>query len=334
MIEYIKKKFVENPDKIVEFLEMYDYCHFSIGSKYITFGRDEISSPKSIVIRLEDNDACLIKDYARNLCYDIINFVIKCRNEDFRDVVQNAKAVLNIEDGFFEPQAKSAFGGFYNKIKAHTVPKIKTYPIEVLNKYDKAGNVRFLRDGISLDVQHEFNIGYDKENQAITIPIWNELGELIGVKARRNVDVQDGEQKYFYLMPCQMSSTLYGYWQNYSHLQDGIVWVFESEKSVLQTTAFGMHNAVAIGSSSISKRQAQLILSCNPRKIILAHDKSLGVDIIDRNAATLKVYGRMKNFETYYLDMENDDSIPDKSSPSDLGKEKFIEIGRQHLKKI
>ena len=40
MIEYIKKKFIENPDKIVEFLEMYDYCHFSIGSKYITFGRD------------------------------------------------------------------------------------------------------------------------------------------------------------------------------------------------------------------------------------------------------------------------------------------------------
>ena len=95
-----------------------------------------------------------------------------------------------------------------------------------------------------------------------------------------------------------------------------------------------MHNAVAIGSSSISKRQAQLILSCNPRKIILAHDKSLGIDIIERNAATLKAYGRMHNFEVYCLDMEDDDSIPDKSSPSDLGKEKFIEIGRQHLIKI
>ena len=75
-------------------------------------------------------------------------------------------------------------------------------------------------------------------------------------------------------------------------------------------------------------------MSCNPRKIILAHDKSLGIGIIERNAATLKAYGRMKNFEVYYLDMEDDDSIPDKSSPSDLGKEKFIEIGRNHLIKI
>ena len=335
MIDYIKKKFIENPEKIVEFLEIYNYRHFSIKENYITFGRDEDSSPKSIVIRLKDNDACLIKDYARNVTYDIINFVIKCRGIDFRTVIQEAKRVLSIE-GYYQdkPQINLPFGGFYSQFKKKTKNIEKTYDESILDVYEKVGNVRFYQDNISYEIQKKFSIGYCLNENVITIPIWNEIGELVGVKARRNDDILEREQKYFYLVPCSISNTLYGYWQNYSYLQNSTIWVFESEKSVMQCATFGNQNAVSIGSSSLSKKQAQMLLNCNPKRIILAHDKSLPYDVIKRNASVLSSYGRLKDFDIYYLDMENDDSIPDKSSPSDLGKDKFKKINLQCIKKI
>lgn len=335
MIDYIRKKFIENPEKIVEFLTNYDYHHFSIKSNYVTFGRDEESSPKSIVIRLRDNERCLIHDYAKNVTYDIINFVIKCRQVEFKEVINNAKCVLGINDSnFYVEKKRSAFGGFYESIQAKQIYTNKTYSEDILDNYEAVGNVKFLKDNISLQTQHEFKIGYCLEENVITIPIWNEIGELIGVKARRNEHCKDGEQKYFYLVPCSISSTLYGYWQNYSYLQDSTIFVFESEKSVMQCNTFGFHNAVSIGSSSLSKKQAQLLLSCNPKNIVLAHDKSLPFDVIKRNADILSDYGKMKNFKIYYLNMENEEDIPCKSSPSDLGKDMFVKIFKNDLTRI
>lgn len=335
MIDYIRKKFIENPEKIVEFLTNYDYHHFSIKSTYITFGRSEDSSPKSIVIRLKDNERCIVHDYARNLTYDIINFVIKCRNVEFKEVINYAKYILEINDfSFVTDKKRSAFGGFYENIQVKHNFINKTYSEDILKEYESIGNTKFLRDNISLKTQHEFKIGYCLDENVITIPIWNEIGELIGVKARRNAHCADGEQKYFYLVPCSMSNTLYGYWQNYSNLQDSTVFIFESEKSVMQCNTFGFHNAVSMGSSSLSKKQVQLIIGCNPKNIVLAHDKSLPFETVKRNAEMLFGCGKMKDFKIYYLDMENDVDVPCKASPSDLGKDMFKRIFKNDLKKI
>ena len=46
MIEDIKKELLNHPDKLKDVLEHFGYCNIVIRSKYIQFGRDELSSKK------------------------------------------------------------------------------------------------------------------------------------------------------------------------------------------------------------------------------------------------------------------------------------------------
>lgn len=55
ILEEIKKELINHPDKLKDVLEHFGYCNVAIHSKYMSFGRDEQSSKKSIVIHLENN---------------------------------------------------------------------------------------------------------------------------------------------------------------------------------------------------------------------------------------------------------------------------------------
>ena len=56
MLEDIKKELLNNPEKLKEVLEHFGYCNIVIRPTYMQFGRDEESSKKSIVIKLENNN--------------------------------------------------------------------------------------------------------------------------------------------------------------------------------------------------------------------------------------------------------------------------------------
>lgn len=336
MIDYIKHQFLEDPEKLKEFLELFEYQHVKIHhNKYISFGRDEKSSPKSIVVYVKNNDALLVKDWAHNQVCDIFNYIIKNRSISFKEVITSAKNILCIDEYVYAKHSlKSIFGGVFDKIKNRKRDCVNIYDESILDSYDICGNYRFLHDGISLETQKKFNIGFDIESQSITIPIYDDIGNLIAVKARINRDPEDNESKYFYLYQGMMSQTLYGYFQNYEYLEsaDEII-VFESEKSVLQCCTFHVYNVLAMGSSSLSRKQAQMLLSLNPKKIILAHDKNISYEVIQRNAKILIMYGKMRESEIYYTYLEDDNSIPNKSSPSDNGEEKYKEIMKKRLVK-
>ena len=325
MIEYLKQKFLEEPEKIKILLEEYDYHNIIIHNTYMSFGRSPNSSAKSIVIRLQKNDALIVHDYARNVVCDLFNFICKTRPVTFREVIRASRNVLGITESYYYKQApKSAFSSFYGNIKNKDKVELKVYPEEILNKYSCYGNKRFVKDGISVKTQKAFQIGYDVESQSITIPIRNESGQLVGVKERINRDPQDGEQKYFYSVPTMMSQILYGFSENYEYLEGAdVIYVFESEKSVLQCRDMNIRSCLALGSSSISKKQCQLLLSLNPKKVVFCYDKGLEREAIERAIKTLRTYGKMKEFEIWYTNMEDDDKIPDKSSPSDLGRQGF-----------
>ena len=50
MLAEIKKELINHPDKLKEILEHFGYCYVIVRTKYISFGRDQYSSKKSIVI--------------------------------------------------------------------------------------------------------------------------------------------------------------------------------------------------------------------------------------------------------------------------------------------
>lgn len=323
MIERIKEYLVKNPESLCNLLESFGYCHFKLHGNYLSFGRDQNSSPKSIVVYLENNPHCYVRDYAANLNCDVFKFIITSRGVSFREVISEAQRATGLSYEYYEKP--KIFGGFYESIRgSHEDPELKVLDESVLDKYCDVPNLRFVRDRIDAKTMKFYRIGFDVENQAITIPIRDEIGQLIGVKARANDN--DAQCKYFYLYPTLITQTLYSFSENYGSLENDLVVIFESEKSCMQCRTFGFYNAVAMGSSELSDKQVRLIMSLNPKKVILAHDKSSQREAIKGNLKKLLQYRKYREFELGYVDMEKDDEVPEKASPSDLGKEKFYEI--------
>lgn len=323
MLADIKKELINHPDKLKDVLEHFGYCNIVIRPKYISFGRDEKSSKKSIVINLENNEYLYTIDYARNIRKDIFSYIIEQRKVEFIDVLHEVRHALGITDYYDFFDNRGIFGGFYEKIRKRRTNKVNTYDDSILDCYVNCGNTRFLADNISLLSQKFFDIKYDVESQGIVIPIRNQFGQLMGVKERFNYDVPDGEMKYFYAVPCSMSQTLFGYSQNYEFLVDNTIYVFEAEKSCMQCYSYGIRNCVSLGSGSISIQQVKMLLELNPKRIIFLHDVGYGLENIMRNIDIVKNYSRFTEVELGYWSYFGR-GYKNKVSPSDLG-EKCLE---------
>lgn len=320
MLADIKKELINHPDKLKDVLEHFGYCNIVIRPKYISFGRDEKSSKKSIVINLENNEYLYTIDYARNIRKDIFSYIIEQRKVEFIDVLNEVRHALGITDYYDFFDNKGIFGGFYEKIRKRRTNKVNTYDDSILDCYVNCGNIRFLADNISLLSQKFFKIKYDVESQGIVIPIRNQFGQLMGVKERFNYDVPDGEMKYFYAVPCSMNQTLFGYSQNYEFLVDNTIYIFEAEKSCMQCYSYGIRNCVSLGSGSISIQQVKMLLELNPKRIIFLHDVGYGLENIMRNIDMVKNYSRFTEVELGYWSYFGR-GYENKVSPSDLGKE-------------
>lgn len=323
MLADIKKELINHPDKLKDVLDHFGYCNIVIRPKYISFGRDEKSSKKSIVINLENNEYLYTIDYARNIRKDIFSYIIEQRKVEFIDVLHEVRHALGITDYYDFFDNRGIFGGFYEKIRKRRTNKVNTYDDSILDCYVNCGNTRFLADNISLLSQKFFDIKYDVESQGIVIPIRNQFGQLMGVKERFNYDVPDGEMKYFYAVPCSMSQTLFGYSQNYEFLVDNTIYVFEAEKSCMQCYSYGIRNCVSLGSGSISIQQVKMLLELNPKRIIFLHDVGYGLENIMRNIDIVKNYSRFTEVELGYWSYFGR-GYKNKVSPSDLG-EKCLE---------
>ena len=325
MLKEIKKELLDNPEKLKELLEYFNFYNVHIHQSYISFGRAIDSSKKSIVIRLEKNDYLYVTDYARNISKDLFSYISEQRLVDFKDIIGVVRNILGVDDFGLFNESRGIFGGFYEKIRKRSEYSVRTYDESILDKYIPLANKRFVNDNISIAAQQFFGIRYDVESQGIVIPIHNQIGELIGAKVRCNYEVQDGEMKYYYLIPCQASQTLYGYSQNYNYLTNNIIYIYEAEKSVMQCFSYGIRNCVALGSGSISRKQVRMLLELNPKKIIFMHDVGYDLENILRNINMVKNYSRFSEVELGYWDYF-DRLYDDKVSASDLGKKELLRI--------
>lgn len=332
MIQELKKQLLENPENICTLLEEFDFAHITLKRNEIRFARNS-DGGHNIRIRLND-EYLNVTDYVNSIHTDIISYIIKEKHTDFRIVLSAIKRILNLSDDW-RPQSRKReiFGGVYSRIINRTDPQPKVYDESILDDYLKVPNERFQRDNISLETQMKFGIGYDVGTDRITIPIRDQHGSLMGVKGRRNYETDnEDDPKYLYLVPCQMSKTLFGYSTNYSSMYGGTVMVFESEKSVLQCASYGYHNAVALGSNSLSEYQAKMILSLNPQKVIFMLDSDLPLDNTKRNIDMLCSVATMRYLQISYFDWTECLDLPAKASASDEGKEVLEYILEENIK--
>ena len=334
MLNDIKRMLIEHPDKLIDLLDTFGFEHINHRNTEIRFARSD-SGGANISIRLKNNPYCCVADWSRGVSTDIISYIIQEKSVEFRDVLQTAKKILNLADDWCPQQRKSLFNGIYDSISCrNNEVQLRTYDESILDSYKQIGNLRFLRDGISLEAQKFFDIRFSVEDNAIILPLHNECGDLIGVKARVNGTPQEGESKYYYPCPTQVSQTLYGYSKNYEYLYGNDVIVVESEKSVAQGYTFNVRNIVALGSSAVSEKQSKMLLQLCPTRIILAFDEGLSFEQIQRNADMIKSCCSMFNTEIWYWDSTIDLDVGYKCSPTDMGKGKFEEIMKEQLVRI
>lgn len=337
MLDEILKKLSEDPESIVELLQYYECDKIKVNTREIRFARDDRpESGLNISIRLENNDACFVKDYARSEVNNLVSWLCKEKNVKFKDVLINIKRILHLSDDWRPHSKREIFGGIYSRIINKTKPQPKVYPEEILDDYMPVGNELWLKDGISLETQREFNICFDVENNSIIIPWRNQFGEIIAIKNRVNGVPEDGTSKYYYSIGGLVSASLYGLSENYIYLQNTEILIGESEKQVLQLATKGYRNAVSLGSNSLSEQQAKLLLSLNPTKLIWLLDEGLPKENTLKNAQIIQEYCVMRQVEQYWWNWEDSLTVSEgtKMSPGDCSKNDFDNILKYELEKL
>lgn len=336
MFEQIKERLLEQPESIEHILNTFGFDRIRIEAREIRCAFEAGSNPTAVVIRLQDNPNLFVKDYGRNLSYDLITYIVKSKNIPFKDVMNVIKQELHLDSIYNYKRNVGLFGGLYDKIsRSNGDIEVQTYPEEILEQYGNTANLQWLRDGISIETQRKWGCGYDVISQRITLPIRTPTGEVMGIKGRCNYEPEEYEAKYLYLTSsCPMSQTLFGYSENYSSLYENDVWVVESEKSVLLLDSMGYNNVVALGSNSLSSTQAKLLLSLNPKSVTFLLDKDLPLENTKRNADLLKTFCAMRQIKIRYWNWKNNISLSDKSAPCDDSKEEFEYIMKTEIEDI
>lgn len=204
---------------------------------------------------------------------------------------------------------------------------LKPIDPKILEYYLPVGNILFERDGISLETQRFFEISYDPQSNHVVIPIRDSLGTLVGIKGRIFQDpVPEGYNKYVYLMPCAKGRVLYGLDKNIDNIiQQGVVYIGESEKFVQQIYDIGYYG-VATGGSKVSKHQVQMLTRLGV-KIVICFDKDITEDEL-KNIANQFVEG-----VPIYAILDRDNILNEKQSPSD-DVSKWLHLVQNNIYKI
>lgn len=341
MLSELKTKLIDNPQHIKNILEEYGFCNIDVRSKEIRCGIEEDTNKNSIRIKLINNDNLYVTDFGRALNCDFFRFIIQSKHVDFKDVVNTTKKELGIEHLSIYTKKKSIFGGFYDKIKRKKTSTVELnyYNEDILIAYAYKFNMKFIMDGISIDTQRKFKIGFDILSQRITCPWWSFDCRLVGVTGRYNGNYEeDNTLKWFPVIPHPKSQTLYGYTENYQYLQGcEELYIGESEKFALQLDTMEIYTGLALGGNSISTTQIKHILLLQPKKIYLALDEGLDIKVTINNLNKIKSCLTMINkVELYYWDYKESKYIEQgsKNSITDKGKSIFKKIRKEEFKRF
>lgn len=204
---------------------------------------------------------------------------------------------------------------------------LKPISEDVLRYYFPYGNKMWEDDNVSLSTQRFFELSFDPCTNSVAIPIRDEIGTLIAIKARRveyNPDVN--ESKYFFLEPGAKSQVLYGLYQNSKLIQTrGVVYVGESEKFTHQLYDMG-YFGVSTGGSKVSKRQIEMLTRLAV-KIVFCFDKDISEEELQNITG-----GFMDGIDVYAI-LDKDNILDEKESPSDDPK-KWSYLVKNNIYKI
>ena len=325
MKEYLRN----NPNDIEKILKYYGYHSINITDKEIRCAKKTSDNPSTVRIKLNNKlSSC---DFSTTYNGDLFSLIATHTGLKYGEVIKTVEIMLGGKiEGNYRAEENVLFDGFFDSlyIPSETEEKEVIYVESILEQYSKyKWNLRFLKDGILPSSQVKFSIGFDENSNRITIPWRDYYGRLVGCMGRLDSD-EPTNYKYLPLIPFPKHKNLYGLYENKEYIKNNKVYLFESEKSVLQCDSFGVYNTTALGGNQISTTQVEQLLKLNVKEIILCLDEGLMKDAIIRDVDTIKKSLFMRDVKIkIMLDKENK-YLPKESkcSPSDKGKEIFLKL--------
>ena len=327
MKEYLRN----NPNEIEKILKYYGYNSINITDKEIRCAKKTSDNPSTVRIKLNNKlSSC---DFSTSYNGDLFSLIATHTGLKYGEIIKTVQTMIGKKiNGTYESKGESLFDGFFEEIYIpyETEEKEVIYDESVLEKYNNGykWNMRFLKDGILPSSQVKFHVGYDDESNRITLPWRDSEGNIVGIMGRLDSDIPTNF-KYIPLIAFKKHKYLYGLYQNKEYIKESKkVYIFESEKSVLECDSFGVHNTTALGGNQISTTQVEQLLKLGVSEIVLCMDEGLMIDAIKRDIQTIKKslfmrdvkIGVMLDKENKYLPKES------KCSPSDKGKEIFEKL--------
>ena len=314
------KEEILNRDLLTDILSEIGCHHIQDRGEYIQCGNKDGDNPRSIAVYKNEYISCI--NYTRQITkngrtadiFDLIAYVEDC------SFAESIKFVCNVAgiDFYGEREDLPESLQILRMLKDMCINdededcgSVKPISEKILSYYLTCGNKMFEDDNISLEIQKEFEVGYDPQSNYITIPIRDSLGALVGIKGRYFGKPDELHSKYTYIERCNKGKIIYGYWQNKDYIKNNqYIYIVESEKAVQQLATMGMRSCVSTGGKTISKYQVEEIIrtGCTP---IFAFDKDVDEEELE-SIASMFMDGI-----TVYAIIDKENILDEKESPSD-----------------
>lgn len=323
----LKEHIIRNPDSIPILLESCDFHNIADRGVEFRCSHSPDSNPTSIRV---DKETLGASWYGEDVKGDIISLIDYRKKLGFRNTLKFILNTLELDEkNFQEKETKLPFGGFYKKISKSKQydTHLEPLPFEYLRNIDFIPSQKFFEDGISLETQDKFMVGYHFLTGRIAIPWFDLSGNIVGVIGRHNARDYESNNKYYpIIQPFLKSRTLYGYSQNYCNISEkGVAIVVESEKGVMQLDTMDIPVGLGLGGSALGDVRVKAIHSTNARTVILALDEGIKESVLISMAEKIKIDNPFKKVRVGYIyDRDNKYLEKDsKDSPTDHGKEVF-----------
>lgn len=327
-VDRLQKEIINHPDHIITVLESLEINGIKDKGSYVVFMNRGGDNTNGCSIK---KNTLHYQNWSHGGGGSLITLVQDEKHLNFRQSLEYIAKCIGYKNSDYE-KITLPFGGFYKNISGtHTTsdPILHDYPESILQQYSGYSK-RFFDDGISYESQKEFEIGFSHENNAISIPIRDLYGRLVGVKMRKNEDCQTN--KYWAEYEYPKSKVVYGCCQNYRDIiRKSTILIGESEKHCLQLDSKGCKIGVGIGGHSISPSQARIIKSFMCENIVIMFDEGISEEEVRFNCEKIKPVNDIYSWKVSYIyDRENRFLKKNsKMSPSDLDKETFIKLYKE-----
>jgi len=331
----IKEFLRDNPTQIEKILEDLGCNRIkTIPNKRVQSTRPpDGDNPTSLQVKLNKSLSSVIhtnNEYNKQEYKDIFSLIEYLQGCKFNQAISYVCKICNLKyDGIDTKQERSSSYDFLKQFKRSISKKQSNlyYEESILNETFIERFIRnecklFSDDGINELTQNKFGVSYDILDNRVVFPIRNDDGKLLTFKGRtleENFKIR-GIPKYYYYYPYHGEYYLYGLYENYFDiLSADEVFVGEAEKFVMQLDSMEINNCLAVSKHSISPIQLNKLLKLG-KDIVLTFDKDITLE---------EIFIECKKFKglcnVYYI-YDNLDLLEKKQSPSDKGKEVFMQL--------